>query len=83
MPQISLLHTVAGLLVLSLASAGFGDILLNEINFNPPGPDGDEEYIELFSTTGGDEPTDGLTIVIIDGNGGKSERSNGRYASTV
>jgi hypothetical protein len=67
-----LLRHLNHFLILSLASGScYGEILLNEINFNPPGTDSSEEYIELISTTGDIESTDGLTIVIVDGSGGK------------
>ncbi len=66
----------AGLLIattglFSLASSP-AEILLNEVFVNPEGnPDNNAEFIELISTTGGVESTDGLTIVIADQNGGK------------
>ncbi|MEZ5302684.1 MAG: hypothetical protein R3F11_18915 [Verrucomicrobiales bacterium] len=45
---------------------------LNEIHINPPGDEStaNAEYIEVISTTGGVESTNGLTILIIDSNGG-------------
>jgi hypothetical protein len=47
-----------------------GTILINEIHINPPTEDdGNFEYIELRSTTGGVEACTGLTLLIIDNNG--------------
>lgn len=49
-----------------------GTILLNEININPPtDPDLNFEYIELRSTTDGAEACTGLTLLIIENNGGQ------------
>jgi hypothetical protein len=57
--------------VLISASPAVGTILLNEIHINPPGSaDGNYEFVELRSTTNAVESTDGLTIVVIDNNGG-------------
>lgn len=54
-----------------------GAILLNEAHVDPPGQvnaadgDADYEYIELISTTGGVESTDGLWILQVDVRGGR------------
>ena len=62
--------TVLGTLV-SLTGAP-GTILLNEIHINPP-PDADlnYEYVELRSSTNGVEACTGLTLLIIENNGGQ------------
>lgn len=62
--------TLLGSLLVLLHPAS-GTILLNEIHINPP-PDLDlnYEYIELRSTTGGVESCAGLTLLIIENNGG-------------
>lgn len=55
-----------------LVSPAFGTILLNEIHIDPP-PDLDlnYEYVELRSTTGGIEACTGLTLLVIENNGGQ------------
>ena len=56
----------------TLLSTASGTILLNEVHINPP-PDLDlnYEYIELRSTTDGVEACTGLTLLIIENNGGQ------------
>lgn len=53
------------------SNAGAG-ILLNEVHIDPSGTDSDSnlEYIELVSTTGAAESTNGLTLLLIDSNNG-------------
>jgi hypothetical protein len=58
-------------------SSAHSAILLNEAHVDPPGQvnsadgDADYEYIELISTTGGAESTDGLWILQVDVRGGR------------
>ncbi|MFN0126349.1 MAG: hypothetical protein ACKV19_06660 [Verrucomicrobiales bacterium] len=55
-----------------LVTPAFGTIFLNEIHINPPPvSDLNYEYMELRSTTGGIEACTGLTLLIIENNGGQ------------
>jgi hypothetical protein len=56
----------------TLLSPASGTILLNEININPPTDiDANFEFIELRSTTNAVEACTGLTLLIIENNGGQ------------
>jgi len=55
------------------------EILINEVNVNPPSIDGNAEYIELISTTGGVESTDGLVLLLIDTVGNNTGRIEERW----
>jgi hypothetical protein len=77
---------------ISVTGAAGGAIIINEIDsdsFNTPTTDY-HEFIELYSTTGTTTPLDGLTLVLINGNGdvvyggavdldGQSTDANGYY----
>ena len=41
------------------------DILINEVSINPPGKDGNFEYVELLSPTGETTSADGYALVVI------------------
>lgn len=70
-----LLHSFLLLAWAPVASAG---LLINEVHANPPGSDvvGAEgyEYIEIISTTGGVESTDGHKLLLLDSDGGNMGR---------
>ncbi len=67
----------SALLLAATLGAAHAGILLNEVHVNPPGQvnaadgDGNYEYVELVSTTGGAESTDGLWLLQVDVRGGK------------
>ena len=77
---------------MSISGVAHGVIVINEIDsdsFNTPTTDY-HEFIELYSTTGTTTPLDGLTLVLINGNGdvvyggavdldGQSTDANGYY----
>jgi len=66
-PALSALLGAAALL-----STASGTILLNEIHINPPPElDLNFEFIELRSTTNGVEACTGLTLLVIENNGGQ------------
>ncbi|MGK0185263.1 MAG: hypothetical protein ACI9R3_001039 [Verrucomicrobiales bacterium] len=81
-------HIVARLLLaVSLSSAAVADVLINEVHLNPPDAvgvngDGNYEYIELKSTTGGEEITNDLTLIILDTSGGNVGRIEEAWALT-
>lgn len=53
--------------VLNLAApTGTASILINEVHINPPGPDSNYEFVELISTSGGRQSTNGLTLVLLE-----------------
>lgn len=60
------LPLIAGLALMACTLAVRGNILLNEIHLNPPGPDDNFEFIELKSTTNGVESCAGFFLVIIN-----------------
>lgn len=70
----TILAAAVGLLA---ATSSPATILLNEAHVDPPGlinaadGDGNYEYIELISTTGGTETADGLWILQVDVRGGR------------
>jgi len=45
---------------------GSGDVVFNEINFNPAGADGNFEFLELLSTNGAARSLNGYSILAID-----------------
>ena len=83
---------LAAAAAMSITGAAGGAIIINEIDsdsFNQPATD-HHEFIELYSTTGTVTPLDGLTLVLINGNGdvvyggavdldGQSTDANGYY----
>ncbi|MCB1096112.1 MAG: hypothetical protein KDN22_11100 [Verrucomicrobiae bacterium] len=63
------------------------EILINEVHVNPPDSigvtgDGNYEYIELKSTTGGDESTNDLTLIILDTSGANVGKVEEAWALT-
>jgi hypothetical protein len=63
-----------GCLLAAVAQPALATILLNEVHLNPPADpnvtgDGNVEFIELKSTTGGVESCNGLTLVIVRNSG--------------
>jgi hypothetical protein len=48
------------------ASPSNGLVLLNELNINPPGEDGANDYVELIDTAISSRSLNGLTLVAID-----------------
>ena len=52
--------------LLGAVSGASGGILLNEVHLNVPDSDGNYEFVELRSTTGGVESCAGLTLLIIN-----------------
>jgi hypothetical protein len=60
---------LAALFIASAADRAHAIVLINEVHVNPPGGDGNIEFIEFISTTGGVEPLTGLVLLQIDGSG--------------
>jgi len=52
---------------LSCASRGGGDLLLNEILYDPPGPDEQQEFVELWNPDSTAAPLEGLALEAGDG----------------
>ncbi|MDA0811666.1 MAG: hypothetical protein O3C21_04640, partial [Verrucomicrobia bacterium] len=63
------------------------EILINEVHVNPPNAiavtgDGNFEYIELKSTSGGEESTNDLTLIILDTSGANVGKVEEAWALT-
>lgn len=95
LPPLYILMTTArcnyliGSLILSgiLTTTSFAEILINEVHVNPPDAvgvngDGNYEYIELKSTSGGEETTNDLTLIILDTSGNNVGRVEEAWALT-
>ncbi len=62
-------NIIFSLASIAAATTSHAAIQLNEIFINPPGPDNGQEFIEIYSTTGGAESLTGLTLIGIEGDG--------------
>ena len=73
--------------ILYMPCSMFAEVLINEVHVNPPNAlgimgDGNFEYIELKSTTGGDESATDLTLVILDTSGANVGKVEEAWALT-